>query len=128
MVSDNHQVTDFKIRVRASCSVRYEQGLDAQFTHHTHGESHFLHGVAFIKMKASLHGHDIFVAQFPENQFAAVSFDGGNREVRNLRIVDFILVGDFMHQAAQARAQDDGCFRMSVHLRLQKGGCFLNFF
>ena len=76
VVSDNHQVTDFKVGVGTSCSIRYEEGLDAQLTHHAYRESHFLHGVAFIEMKASLHGHDVLVAQFPENQFPAVSFDG----------------------------------------------------
>ena len=43
VVGDNHQVANLETRVHATGSVADEECLDADFVHHTDGESHFLH-------------------------------------------------------------------------------------
>ena len=127
MIGDNHQVADFKSFVCTTAGVGYKQCFDAQLTHYTYRESHFLHGITFIIMETPLHCHDVFVAQLAENQFTAMTFDSRYREVRNIRILYFILLGDLVCQTAKSGAKDDGCFRTGVHLPFQKSCCFLYF-
>lgn len=124
---DHHQVTDFKSFVCTTAGVGYKQCFDTQLTHYTYRESHFLHGITFIIMKTPLHCHDVFVAQLAENQFTAMTFDSRHREVRNIRILYFILLGDLVCQTAKSGAKDDGCFRTGVHFPFQKSCCFLYF-
>ena len=78
-------------------------------------------------MKTPLHCHDVFIAQLAENQFTAMTFDSRHREVRNIRILYFILLGDLVCQTAKSGAKDDGCFRTGVHFPFQKSCCFLYF-
>ena len=59
-------------------------------------------------METPLHCHDVFVAQLAENQFTAMTFDSRHREVRNIRILYFILLGDLVCQTAKSGAKDDG--------------------
>ena len=127
MIGDNHQVADFKSFVCTTAGVGNKQRFDAQLTHYTYRESHFLHGITFIIMETPLHCHDVFVAQLAENQFTAMTFDSRYREVRNIRILYFILLGDLVCQTAKSGAKDDGCFRTGVHLPFQKSCCFLYF-
>ena len=78
-------------------------------------------------VETALHGHDVFVAQLTEYQFSTMTFDSRYREVRNIRILYFILLGDFVRQTAKSGAKNDGCFRTGVHLPFQKSCCFLYF-
>ena len=95
MVGDHHQVADIEFRVHTTCGIRYEEGLDAQFVHHTYGEGDLLHRVALIEVEASLHGKDVHTAQLAEDQFAAMSFNSRDGEVGDVSIRDLALVSNF---------------------------------
>ena len=96
MVSDNHQVADFEISIRAAAGIGYKQCLDTQLTHHTYGESHLFHRITLVIMETALHSHDIFITQFTEDELTAMPFYGRYRKVGNIRIVYFILFGNFV--------------------------------
>ena len=95
MVGDDHQVAHMEIFVHAACGIRYEEGLDAQFVHHADREGHLFHRVAFVIVEAPFHGEDIDTSEFSEDEFAAMAFYGGNREVGNLGIGVFRFVSYF---------------------------------
>ena len=95
VVGDDHDVADFEFGVHASGSIADEERLDAQFVHHADGEGHVLHRVAFIEMEAALHGHDVLASQPPEDEFAAMAFDGGNWEVGNVAVGEFVTIRYF---------------------------------
>ena len=95
VIGDYHQVADIELRVHAACGIRYEEGLDAQFVHHAYGEGDLLHRVALIVVETALHGKDIHTAQFAEDQFAAMSLDGRDGEVRDVCIRDLALLSNF---------------------------------
>ena len=84
MVGDHHQVTDFELRIHATCRIADKERLDAQFIHDTYRECHFLHGVSFVEVETSFHCHDVNAAKFSENELAGVAFDSRNGEVRYL--------------------------------------------
>lgn len=126
MVGDNHQVADRKIRICAATGIGNEQGLDTQFAHYTYREGYFLHGIALVKMETSLHRHDVFMAQFAEDKFSAVSLYGRDGEVGDFFVPYLILFSDFTGKTAESGTEDDCCLRLGVHLSLQKGCCFLN--
>ena len=128
MVGDDHQVTDLKRGVGAATGVGDEEGLDAQLAHHADGVGDLFHRVTFVVVEAALHGHDLFVAQLAEDELATVAFNGGDGEVGDILVVDFILLGNFAGQATESGAEDDGRFGMGVHARLKIGGRFLNSF
>jgi hypothetical protein len=74
MVGDDHQVANLECRIHATCSIRYEEGLDAQFVHDTDREGDLLHVVALIVVETALHGEDIYTSELTEDELAAVSF------------------------------------------------------
>ena len=95
VVGDDHQVAYMEMFVHAARGIGYEEGFDTQFVHHTYGEGHLLHGVAFVIVEAPLHGHDVHAAELAEDELAGVPFYGGDGEVGNLCIGDFFLVSYF---------------------------------
>jgi hypothetical protein len=95
MIGDHHQVADIEPRVHATCCILYEEGLDAQVIHHAYGEGDLLHRVALIEVEASLHGKDIHTAQLTEDELAAMSLDGRDGEVRNVRVGNLALISNF---------------------------------
>ena len=95
MIGDHHQVADIEPRVHATCCIRYEKGLDAQFVHDTHGEGYLLHRVALVVVEAPLHGQNIHATQFAEDQFSAMSLNGRDREIRNVGIGDLGFISNF---------------------------------
>ena len=78
-------------------------------------------------METTLHGYNIFIAKFAEDQFAAVPFDRRYRKVRDIRITDFILLGNFIGQTAKPGAKYDGGFGTGMHLTFQISCGFLYF-
>ena len=76
VVGDDHQVADAEHGVHTARCVRHEERVDAQFVHDTNRERHVLHAVALVEVEAAFHGHDILLAEFAENEFSTVSFDG----------------------------------------------------
>ena len=95
VVGDDHQVAYMECLVHASGGIADEECLDAQFVHHTHGEGDLLHRVAFVEMETTLHGENINPTKFAEDKFATMAFDGGYREVGNLRIGELPFVSYF---------------------------------
>ncbi len=67
MVGDNHEVANLEGRVHAAGSVGDEEGLDAQLVHHSDGEGHLLHVIAFVVMEASLHSQNVHASEFAED-------------------------------------------------------------
>jgi len=95
MVGDDHQVTHMEVLVHTARGIRHEEGLDAQLVHYTYGECHFLHRVAFIIVKTTLHGEDVNTPEFSEYKFPAMTFYCGYREVGNFRVGILCLVSYF---------------------------------
>ena len=95
MVGDNHQVTHMERLVHATGGIADEECLDAQLVHDTYGERHFLHRVALVEVETSLHSKDIYPTQLSEDQLSTMSFHGGYREVRYIRIWELRLVSYF---------------------------------
>jgi hypothetical protein len=46
-------------------------------------------------MEASLHGHDILASETSEDEFAAMAFNGGNWEVGNVAVGEFVTIRYF---------------------------------
>ena len=86
VVGNHHQVANLEGWVHATCSIRDEECLDAQFVHDAHRERHFLHRVAFVVVESPLHGHDVNPAKLSEDEFAGVSLDGRYREVGDVAV------------------------------------------
>ena len=95
VISDDHEVADMEGGVHASCGIGDEERLHPQFVHNTYREGDFLHGIAFVEMKASLHGDDVHSSEFSENEFAGMSLNGGQWEVWNVLVGILSLFGYF---------------------------------
>ena len=95
MVGDDHQVTYMERLIHATGGIADEERLNAQFVHDTYGERHLLHRIALIEVETTLHSEDIHPTQLSENQFSTMSFHGGHREVRYIRIWELRLVSYF---------------------------------
>ena len=95
MVCDNHEVSYLKGRVHTACCVGNKENLYAQFVHHTFWKSDLFHGITFVVVESALHGHDILVAEFSQNELSAMSLYCGDREigyifVRNLYCISYL--------------------------------------
>ena len=95
VIGNNHQIANLEAGVHATRSIGNEERLDAEFVHDTNREGDFLHGVAFIKVETSLHGHDIYPAQLSEDKFAGMAFYRGNWEVRNVLVGKLVCIRNF---------------------------------
>jgi hypothetical protein len=98
--------------------------VHAQTAHHAHRQRHLLHGVAFVEVKAPLHGADGDAGQFADHQATRVPGDGAHREVRNRGVGNHVGVGNLLGQAAQPAAEDQpdrGCVAGAAADKV--GGC-----
>ena len=95
MVGNHHEVSNLESGVHATCCVRDEERLDAQFVHDADGERHLLHIVALVVVESALHGHDVDAPELAEDELAAMSFDGGNGEVGDFAIRELERVSYF---------------------------------
>ena len=95
VVRNDHKVANFELRIHSACSITHEECLDAQLVHNPHRERHFFHVVALIEMETPLHGHDVLVAEFPENQFPGVSFHRGNGKMGYITIGELVFIRYF---------------------------------
>ncbi len=95
VVGDDHEVADVEVGVHASGSVADEESLDAQLVHHAYGECDFLHGVAFVVVESSLHGHDVLASEASEDESAAMAFDCADGEVGDVGVGEFVAVSYF---------------------------------
>src|SRR6185312_4707793 len=74
--------------VDAAGGVGDDERLAAEQAEHAHGERHFGHCVAFIRVHAALHDGDGDSGDSSDDELALVAFDGGAREVRDLGVGD----------------------------------------
>ena len=95
VVCDYHEVSDLEFRVHASRGVRHEEGLDAQFIHHSDRECNLLHVVSLIIVEASFHRHDVYASELAENEFSGMALHCRYREVGDFRIGKLIAVSYF---------------------------------
>ncbi len=95
MICDDHQVTDFKVWIHTARGIGYEECLDAQFVHDADRECYLFHIIALIIMEAAFHSHNIFSSKFSEDQLAGMTFNSGDREIRNIFVREFITVSYF---------------------------------
>ena len=95
VVIDDHQVTDFEVRIHTSRCIADEEGLDAQFMHDALWKGNLLHVISFIVMESAFHCHDVLAAQLTEDEFAGMAFYGRNREVGYLAVWEFITISYF---------------------------------
>ena len=76
VVVNNHQVAYVKLRIHAARSIADEEGFDAQFIHDALWECYLFHAVTLIEVETAFHSHDVFAAQFSEDEFSCMSFYG----------------------------------------------------
>ena len=81
MIGNNHQITNFEIGIHTTRSIRNHQIFDSQCFHYAHRKRNLLHVISFIEVKSSLHGQYIYLAEFAENEFSAVSFHRRYRKI-----------------------------------------------
>lgn len=82
----NHKVANGKCRIHSAGGIAYKQRLDTQFIHHTFGKRHLFHRVSLVKMKTTLHRHDVLSTQLAEDQLSRMAFNSRHREVGNILI------------------------------------------
>ena len=107
MVGEDHQITDLIIGVHPSAGIGEEEIADPQELHHPHREDDLIHGVALVKMKTSLHGHNLLAGNTTEDQLAVMALYGGDGEIRYLTVPQFFGCLYLPYQTPQACAQDD---------------------
>ena len=81
MIGDQHDVAGLEIRIDAAGRICNNQRLDSQSLHHADRQSDLRHRVTLVEVHATLHDHDAFRVQLSKEQSAAVTYNGGCREV-----------------------------------------------
>ena len=74
-VVEDDDVGQSMSRIHPARRVRGEQNLRPERLHDAHGEGDFLHGVAFVEMKASFHGDHGNPAEIAGNELPGVRLD-----------------------------------------------------
>ena len=88
----------------------------------THGEGHFLHGVAFVEVKASCMAR-LSRPTFANHQSPGVAMHCADGKVRNLLIGDDIGVFNLLGEGSQPAAQDHAnCWLLACALADGVGG------
>ena len=128
MVGDDHDVGDVEGGVEAAGGVGEDEFFDAELAEHLDGEGEGLHRVALVVVEAAAHNEDGGAVEGAEDEGAAVALYGGDGEVGNIFVVDFLFILDFLHEAAEAGAEHDGDFGAGGDVLLDEQGAFFNFF
>src|SRR5450631_2474838 len=110
MVIDQNQIAFFKIKVHPSGCIAKEQISDAQIFHHSYRERDLLHAIAFIIMKAALHGDHFCAANFACDELAFMELNGGDGEMRYLMVWYGLIYFYFIDERSEAGAQYDSGF------------------
>ena len=108
MVGDDHDVGDVEGGVEAAGGVGEDNLFDAELAEHLDGEGEGLHGVALIVVEAAAHDEDGGAVEGAEDEGAAMSLYGGDGEVGDVFIGDFLTVLDFFYETAESGAEHDG--------------------
>ena len=128
VVFDYHDVADVEVGVHASGGIADDEVFDAEFIHDAYGEGDLFHAVSFVVVESPLHSHDVFAAEFAEEQFAGMSFYGGYGHVGYVGVWYFLFYVDVVNESAESRAKYDGSLRLCVHSFPEEGCGFFYFF
>jgi len=96
--------------VDSSGGVGDDDTMDAHAAEDAHREGDFGGRVSFVAVHAALHDSDWRGRELADEQFAAVSFDRGAREVWDFGVGNRCGFGDVGCYFAEAGAEDDGDF------------------
>lgn len=96
VIVDDHHITPAILWVHPSAGIRDDEGFNTHGLHHAYRECYLLQGVAFVKVKATLHDHGRNTLDGSKEEFPMVRFNGRDREVGDVLIVD----GRFHHHVA----------------------------
>ena len=99
------------MRVHAAAGVADDEQLRAEGLHHPHRQRDLVERVALVHVEAAFHRHDRQARELAADEPAAVADGRAPRKMRNVPIFERGLFLDVLHEAAQARAQDDAGVR-----------------
>ena len=127
VIFHDHHVAAAVVRIQSAAGVGDDQQIDAQGFHHAHRQRDLPGGIAFVEMKAALHGNHGQTGQRAAHQLAFVADGGRDGKVRDffVRNVDGRL--DRRGQIAQTGAEDDAGARFGRPAFLDEGGGFGDF-
>ena len=108
MVGDNHQVAHGEVGIDAAGGIADEEASDTQTAHDAYGECYLLHGVAFVVVEASLHGHDRGAVELSDDEVPLVAYGGTGLEVRYVAVRDNVGLLYAVAKFAEATAKNDG--------------------
>ena len=95
MVGYHHQITNLEGRIHTTSGIRDKERLDAQLVHHANGEGDFLHVIALVVVKTTLHRHYIHPAQLTEDESTSMSLHRRYGEVGYFFIRDLCSISNF---------------------------------
>ena len=127
MIVDQHDLAFSVGGVQASAGVGDAEGFDTEILHDPDRKDNLVHGVAFVKMEASLHGYNIFAGKGSENQFSMVGFNRGYREVRNVAVIEGKLNINLLDKSAEACSKNNTDWIIGTCFFSDKGDRFLDF-
>src|SRR5690625_6172110 len=84
MIPDKHDIAALEIWVHPAAGIAYKECMRTILFQYPDWKCDLLHGVAFIKMKASLHSHHLFASQHAKQKPAGMTLHSGDREVGDL--------------------------------------------
>ena len=78
-------------------------------------------------MKSALHCHHAFAAQHPEYQSSGIKFQSGCLKIRDVRIHQFMLDFNILHESAKAGTENDPDLGLkAADPAFNVFGCFVN--
>ena len=92
---------------------------------YANGHNQLLEIISFIEMETARHAHHSPAIQLANNKLARMGFDGGNKEIRNILIIDNDRVFDLFRKSAQCRSQNECNFRLLIDFAENIVGTFL---
>ena len=67
-------------------------------------------------MESSLHGNDFFISEIAIYQFPGMTFNCGNREMRNILVIYLNRILNSGGESAEPGTEDDTCVRFVYSL------------
>src|SRR5882672_10011960 len=117
---DNDQLALHKFALDAARRIGKDNGFHAHAGKDADGKRHVLYRVALVEMDAPLHSANRNFSNFADDEGTGVADGGGTRKIRNLRVRNFRCAGELIRECAEARAKDQGNFRLQRGLRGNK--------
>jgi hypothetical protein len=128
VIGDQHQVTRREIAIDAARRVADDQRTHAELLHERRRVRHRAHVVAFVVVKAPLHGDDFDLADPSEHHPPGVACDRRRGEVRHIAVIDRGCIFHALDQLPQPRAEDHADRRPRRRPLADEGDRFFEFF